>query len=918
MRMRQFIFAILPLLLLNLEAETIIDRAKSAPKLDGVMQAGEWPAPLPFAFKKVNTLEPAELATQVRMQYDDEYLYVALCNPHQPRSTSAGIFSQPRYELRFGKLPDVKVFAITLDGKKMFPSGGWNAIAGNGVIELRINLNMLTGYRIYSSNIVFDGGKGGSSMFPIPVSNYHDMNSLQKIYLGAPDEIAASEKKLLSGKEAYRASRLEYCRQFSGMKAPDIRGEKAKSHAIGEEWRPYRFFTGKDFHFMFSPQYGVAGGVSTGTKFVPNQNDTIPLFQNAAYQVHAWYLNKGFREKSLPITKLLADTEERSAGYILKKTDNPIMYSTGANYGTFEHELHETKDSLEKFVKLYGKRLLAVTIDESLGPNGGFPMMIQLAKLPEPKTKDEAYEQLRKISFDPARTYIRDWSVFYPELAPFRAPISCTHTDHIYLSYGFGMSGQEYGPKTLDMPYAHCISRGAARQYGKPFRYYLTTHDDKLVFPGCEKNSRNYSFNDYRRALRPGTRVFSVNKEKNHASASGPSYGVPKDDWRRCFIYTYMSGANIFYDECGHYLMYANYNWKTIDQEDPLVVNIREPKKYLSDMGEMMADFYNNIVCKEDRGVVYAPIALMWDLHHGYFPNYMTQPWGCISATEGDRMMTGVEYALFPMSERIYYKRGFRTGPFGDIFDVITNDASEKVLGNYPAILFCGDVPVDEALARKLVSYVRNGGMLIVNWKQIEPFASLFPKGFLGAEVAPSDRRKAQCSFSTFSGKAIFEEQEFYYTAAKLGKGAQAAVFTADERRDPLVIVSSYGKGKVIFSTPDFLKEQFTNRMLEIFNDLLAELRDQTLPLRVKGDVQYMVHRNKKGWLVSMFNNYGTGFNRAWNNPQHTNDAKCDVTVTIEPGFKYKSVREWFTGDNKLTLNVPAGKVRIVEFTDKD
>ena len=278
-------------------------------------------------------------------------------------------------------------------------------------------------------------------------------------------------------------------------------------------------------------------------------------------------------------------------------------------------------------------------------------------------------------------------------------------------------------------------------------------------------------------------------------------------------------------------------------------------------------------------------------------------------------MMSGVEDALFPKSERIYYNRGFRTGPYGDIFDVITNNASAKTLNGYPVIFFCGDVPVNAELAKKLVDYVRNGGTLAVNWKQFEPFAKLFPSDFPGAKISASDRRKAQCSYSMFSGKMLMEDQMFYYTAAKLRKGAQAAVFTADERQDPLVIVSTYGKGKVILSMPDFLKEQYTDRMLKIFHDLMAELRDRTLPLKVEGDVQYMVHRNRKGWLVSLFNNYGSGFNRTWDNPQNQNDPKYDVSVTIKPGFKYKTVREWFTGSSQLTLNVPAGDVRVVEIT---
>ena len=913
MKMKNLLLAILPLLTLNCRAEIIIPKAETAPKLDGVIRDGEWPDPLPFPFLKVSSRLPAEEKTEVRMQYDKEYLYMALYNPAEISSTPAGLFSQPRYELRLGKLPDVKVFAVTLDGRHAYPANGWDVAGEKGVIELRIPLNQLPGFRIYSCNIVRDNGKDGASMFPISTRSYNDVDSLREIYLGTQEEIATAEKQLLSEKQAMLEACTEFCKQFEGRKSPLIPGATAQSFQAPKEWSPYRFSTGKNFYFMFIPYF----------PFVPNRKDSIPLFQDALYEIHSWYLNSGFREKSQPLTRLLNDPESNPAGYILRKTSNPIMFRTEGRYNTFENEVQEKKESLDEFIRKYGSRLLAFHVNEAVGPNGGFPMIIRLADLPLPKTKAEAYEELRKVSFDPGRTYIRDWAAFYPELAPYRAPTSATHTDHIFLSYGFGMAGQEYGPKTLNMPFAHCVSRGAARQYGKPFRYYLTTHDDKIIFPGCEKNHRNYSFSDYRQALRPETRRFRLTSKKSpkgeallQAMVYGPRYGVPKVDWRRCFIYTYMAGGNIFFDESGHFLMYAKYNWKTIGKEDPLAVNLREPKPYLSEMGSMMADFYDKIVCREDRGAVYTPIALLWDLHHGYFSNYSLVPWGCFNATEGDLMMRGVEDALFPKSERIYYNRGFRTGPYGDIFDVITNDASEKVLNNYPVIFFCGDVPLNADLAKKLVDYVREGGTLAVNWKQAEPFADLFPADFFGAEISPAERRKAQCCYSTFSGKMLMEDQMFCYTVAKPNKDALAAVFTADERKDPLVIVSAYGKGKVILTTPDFLKEQYTGKMLNIFHDLIAELRDRTLPLKVEGDVQYMVHRNGRGWLVSLFNNYGTGFSRRWDDPGNECDPRCDVTVTIRPGFKYKSVREWFTGGRKLTLNVPAGEVRVVEIAE--
>ncbi|MBQ7179005.1 MAG: hypothetical protein IJS08_16425, partial [Victivallales bacterium] len=901
-------------LLLDSIDEITIQKAPAPPKLDGVIDVDEWGEPLPFPFKEIVSLKEAEYPTEVRMQYDDEYIYVALKCTEIISSTGGSVFSQPRYELRFGKLPEIKVWAVSLDGIQRYPMNGWEAVGANGTVEVRIPLRLLSGFRIYSCNIVRDNGKGGSSMFPIGTRNYGDLASMKSIFLGSTEEIAEAEKMLADKHLAERKIAAEYYRRFIRKKKAEVVGANAKKLAIAPAWKPYRFFSGADFHFMFTPMFGNVAGVEAGSKFVPNGEGTLPLFQSAAYQVHAWYLNRGFRDKKEPLAKLLNDPESNPAGYILRNTGNPISYSTEGLYNTFENEVSEKKESREEFVRKYGSRLLCVEVNESIGPNGGAPMIFKLAEQPLPKNKKEAYELMRKISFDPARTYIRDWSVFYPELAPFRAPTAATATDHMFLSFGFGMAGQEAGPKTLDMPFSHAISRGAARQYGRPMRYFTTTHDTQLMFPGCDKFARHYTHNTYRLALRPNTRQFSISQRTGGlwSNVHGPNYGVPKEDWRRCFIYNYMAGGNLYYDESGYHFMYANYNWKTIEKEDPLAVNLREPKKYLSDMGEMMADFYERIVSKEDRGVVYAPIALVWDLYHGNFRNYMTIPWGCIPATEGDLMMWGVEDALFPRSERIYYNRGFRTSPYGDIFDVVTNDASADFLETYPVLFFCGDVPIDKAFAKKLVAYVRKGGTLVINWKQLEPFSSLFPRGFAGVKVT-GERKIARFSYSTFSKKLLTEEQDFCYTGVKLQRGTQVAVLTADNRQDPLVTVSKYGKGKVVLSLPDFLKEQYTTRMLEIFKDLMAELNSEALPLVVEGDVQYLVQRNEKGWMVSLFNNYGSGFSRTWDDPLKKPDPMYDVTVTIKPKFKYEKVREWFTGGKKLTLKVPAGDVRIVE-----
>ena len=896
-----------------LMADVTVPRVATAPAVDGVIEIEEWAGcKIDVPFTVPVTKEIAKNPVELYMGYDDSHIYIALkFTPSESakNDTKKGFFNSPRVELRFGEDEQISIFGVAFDGRQ-FPGKGWNAVTREGVIELSLPLEMIHGYRVYKGNVVMSDGKESLALFPLGEASFTDPRFHQYFYLGSKAEIEASKKALASQAESELRKTEQLAAQFKVMAPIGMAVKSAKECKVAKAWKPYVFEqSGKDFHFVFLPKM---------TDFsVPNVENSLPLFQDAAYQVHCWELDHGMRQPLHTLEKLLAN-KSAAATHILTKCDNPIYYSIDGGYHTYEDMLQISKEARDEFVAKYGKRLLALDENESVGPSGGFPMIMGLAGL-NPQNKKEAYEALKSVAFDTRRTFIRDWAVFYPELQPYRSPVSATFTDHLYLSMGFRMAGCECGPKTLCMPFSYAVSRGAARQYGRPYRIYLTTHEDKIVFPGWEGASRHYTFNDYRRALFPGTRRHRMTKKGDRVwfLMEGPEFGVQHMDWYRCFVYAYMAGANTFFDECGHYLMYARYDYKTIDKEDPLLVNLRDIKHYLSSMGEMMSDFYDNIVCKEDRGVIYTPVAIMWDQYHGHFSNYHGTPWGLFDNTEGDLMMHALMNSLFPEDkEKICYSRGFRTSAHGDVFDVITNASSQETLNGYPAIFFCGDVPIDDAFAAKLAAYVKRGGKLAINYKQVESVVDKFPRGFFGAEIT-AERRKARISYSRFSGKTLEERIPFTYTVAQAAKGTEVPVFTANDARDPLVLISKYGKGRVILTMPDFLKERYSNStMLNIFHDLMLQLGREALPVTIDGDIQFHVNRNKKGWLVVLYNNYGVGFNATWQYPQRKPDSKFDVKVTVTPKFKAKSVREWFTGSKDLTLTVLAGDIRILEIRD--
>src|SRR6185503_11405648 len=82
-------------------------------------------------------------------------------------------------------------------------------------------------------------------------------------------------------------------------------------------------------------------------------------------------------------------------------------------------------------------------------------------------------------------------------------------------------------------------------------------------------------------------------------------------------------------------------------------------------------------------------------------------------------------------------------------------------------------------------------------------------------------------------------------------KGAE--VLMATTGGDPLVTVNKVGRGRVVFvALPDLLGED--ERLTPFAAHLLAHLAGEATPIRVEGDVEYLINRNARGWVVTLFN----------------------------------------------------------------
>jgi len=102
---------------------------------------------------------------------------------------------------------------------------------------------------------------------------------------------------------------------------------------------------------------------------------------------------------------------------------------------------------------------------------------------------------------------------------------------------------------------------------------------------------------------------------------------------------------------------------------------------------------------------------------------------------------------------------------------------------------------------------------------------------------------------------------------------------------------------------------------------MLAHLFAAATPVRVRGDIQHLVNRTARGWIVTLVNNRGV-YKPQQGLAQVNRHEESSVTLDLR-GAAIQSASEWTTdaqlkiekdaGRDRLRLTVPAGGVRIVE-----
>jgi hypothetical protein len=489
-------------------------------------------------------------------------------------------------------------------------------------------------------------------------------------------------------------------------------------------------------------------------------------------------------------------------------------------------------------------------------------------------------------------TFKTDAGPWWQKMMPAQST-SSTSFAHALSEWGVRFLGMETSAVQPMTAMRIAFTRGAARQFGGEFFYY---------------HAPNF-----------GDTATTFTKQQNFAGPDnffhtryGATMGPSLSWYRKSYYLYYMSGASAIYLEQGF-----DQFFKPGPGDHPFQLN---------PLGRITDEFMRFAAKHQDRGVPYTPIAFLLDRAHGWdMTDYPQWPFGVSQINRSDRALRelfGAAYYPGPVREgepASGERQSFVPGVFGNIFDVlVTSETHTEAIDSYPAVIAGGRIDWTSAWAAKLSQYVRNGGVVMLNSAQVKGL----PPDLIGVRLTGTngEDHNARClspnePVQDLSGGIFrFEHLEL--------KGAEALVTTPSN--EPLVTINRVGRGKVIFvAVPDMLGED--ERLTAFAAHLLAHLTADATPIKVAGNVEYLVNHNSRGWVITLFNDDGV-FKPQQGLAQVDRSASVDATIVlrndaISDAFEWTSDRtlpikkQAGTGDS-VSINLAPGGIAVVELVN--
>lgn len=487
-------------------------------------------------------------------------------------------------------------------------------------------------------------------------------------------------------------------------------------------------------------------------------------------------------------------------------------------------------------------------------------------------------------------TFHTDTGPMWDRLIPAQST-SSTSFAHALSQWGVNLLGMETAAVMPMWGMRIAFTRGAARQFGGSFLYYHAPNfgDTATTFT----KQQNFAGPDF-----------------FYHSRYGPTMGPSLSWYRKSYYLYYMAGASAIYLEQGQ-----DQFFKPGPGDHPFQLN---------PLGRITDEFVRFAEKHPDRGTPYTPIAFLLDPAHGFeMTDYPQWPFEVSQIDRSDRALRelfGVAYypgLVVEGEPAIADRQPFVPGVFGDIFDVVTaadvqqsRSKIQTLLPSYRAVVVGGRIEWSDEWIKRIQDYVRNGGTLVLNAAQIKRL----PEQFLGVRLL-NDTGWAHNASCLAPGEEPqdLKSQIFRLERIEL-KGATPLITIPDS--EPLVTINKFGKGSVVFvAVPDLLGED--ERMLPFVAHLLTHIFADATPLKVDGNVEYLINRTANSWVVTLLNNNGV-FKTQQGMAQVDRSAYVNVRISL-PGKQIQRATEWTTdtslrpNSNTVTIQIAPGSLAIVE-----
>lgn len=500
---------------------------------------------------------------------------------------------------------------------------------------------------------------------------------------------------------------------------------------------------------------------------------------------------------------------------------------------------------------------------------------------PEGKTRRECYEWGRQVYLEKIK-----------ERAHSPLPLNkgepfYSLTGHSWFSvygaqWGCNMVGLETGENIIAMQAQIAFLRGAARQNGKPF----------YVQPSQWYGGTVPLFREGEDEFTP--HVLDEPKVREGISRGGiaiPNGGHSPSLLARMWYVAWLSGAAVVCPEA------CQANFFAAEQVESYPVDRRIP---LSPIGKRAQAFLRTVQQHPEIGVPYTPFTILLDEFCGFngFPLTQPRPWNVLPPTLGDREISLFLDTVYPRSMYLDFMPGVDVeredrrlvdSPHGDSFDSLLSNVGLEVLKAYPVVICLGDHEFLPATCEKLSQYLQAGGRLFVTHAQAEQLGPRWDELCKTGQVEQFGLNKQDVPQPI--------ETTRWYTPAHWG--ADAATLAARKKAVELL--------------------PYERRFRDEVQRIVTGLADRYLPVRVSGEVQFLVNRTRHGWIVGLINNRGVTKENM--TPVQVDPSKKQtVSVCLHEG-QVTEAQEWCVAGRlpiqgaTVTVDVPPGEIRIVELT---